>query len=314
MPLGREVERRHGAPYLTLHRADLHAALLETCQTGARVRIEPNFEVMKSEERGVSIAARSGDGREFEGALLIAADGLWSKLRACVAPGAVPRATGQIAWRALLPRRNLPSPFDAPAVGLWLGPGAHLVHYPVRGGSDLNLVAVVDRGRAALDADSSDWNRSAQRSEVLAAFAQWPSAARALLERAETWRGWSLHSLPPLPRWSLGRMTLLGDAAHPVLPFLAQGAALATEDAVALAECLDACGLDNPVVALARYEALRRRRTAHVQRLSARMRRVYHLRALPRLARNFVLRHRKPSRLLGGFDWLYGTGAEAPSQ
>ncbi len=261
MPLGREIEARYGAPYLTLHRADLHAGLLECCRNHGSIELNPGFAVTGVEETDASVTVRGRRGQKATGSILIAADGLWSTVRARIAPGAAPRPTGQTAWRALLPGRGLPAPFDASIVGLWLGPGAHLVHYPVRGGKELNLVAIVDGGGAADALDPPSWNAPADPAALLAQFARWSTAPRSLLEMAQGWRAWSLHKLRPLRRWSAGRIALLGDAAHPVLPFLAQGAALAIEDAVTLAHCLEA-DAGEPALAFSRYEALRAARAA----------------------------------------------------
>ena len=299
MPLGRAIEDRYGAPYLTLHRADLHAALLQACQNQPPIELEPRFEVTAVKQRDTTVTAFATTGKVVEGSILVAADGLWSTLRARVDPHAAPRFAGQTAWRAILPRASLPSPFDAPVVGLWLGPGAHLVHYPVRGGKELNLVAVVEGGSA-----ERGWDRRGDEAALLARFAHWAKSPQSLLVMADGWRAWSLYRLPPLRRWSAGRIGLLGDAAHPVLPFLAQGAALAIADAVTLAECVEACVTD-PELAFFRYEALRRKRAARVQQLSARMGRIYHLGAVGRIARNAVLQRRRPAKLLSFFDWLY---------
>jgi 2-polyprenyl-6-methoxyphenol hydroxylase-like FAD-dependent oxidoreductase len=300
MPLGRAIADRYGAPYLTLHRADLHAALLATCRAEGTIELREGFDVSGVETVGERVLARGDDGGEFEGSSLVAADGMWSSLRQRIAPHASLRYAGATAWRALLPRDALPPPFDEPMVGLWLGPKAHLVHYPVRGSKDLNIVAVVEGGRAKYG-----WNRHALPADLPGAFHRWAEPARALLAMAESWRCWSLFWLPSLPRWTEGRVALLGDAAHPVLPYLAQGAALAVEDAGALAASLQACGGD-AALAFPRYEALRRARAAQVQRQSARFGRLYHFRGLPALLRNAVLKHRRPEAHLVSFDWLYG--------
>ena len=181
----------------------------------------------------------------------------------------------------------MPAPFDDPEVGLWLGPHAHLVHYPVRGGKDLNIVAVVEGGSA-----KQGWSRRAEPDLLLPSFQRWAQPAKALLEAVETWRCWSLFRLKPLPHWTDGRMALLGDAAHPVLPYLAQGAALAIEDAVTLAASLKASGGDPA----APFPATRRcaGRAARVQAQAARFGRLYHLRGPAAFARNFLLGRRQP--------------------
>lgn len=300
MPLGNQVEERYGAPYLTLHRADLHASLLAACQRHGSVELRESFSVTVVQPLADRVVAAAADGTEVEGSSLIAADGVWSSLRQRIAPDARLRFAGATAWRALLPREQVPHPFDAPVVGLWLGPRAHLVHYPVRGGKEVNIVAVVEGGSA-----EPGWNRHAEAASLLTAFRRWAEPARSLLEMVESWRCWSLYRLRPLLHWTEGRMALLGDAAHPVLPYLAQGAALAIEDAVTLAASFATCRGD-ALLAFPRYEALRRERAARVQRQSARFGRLYHLRGPAASARNFVLKHRRAEALLRDFDWLYG--------
>ncbi len=242
-------------------------------------------------------------GSEAKGAALVGADGLWSTVRPLIAPAASLRFTGATAWRTLLPRAELPAPFNASEVGLWLGPRAHLVHYPVRGGSDLNVVAVIEGGAAL-----QGWNQTGSAETLLAGFTRWTKDSKSLLERATGWRSWSLYRLTGLRRFSEGRIALLGDAAHPVLPYLAQGAALAIEDAVTLADTIAASPGD-PALAFPRYETLRWPRTSRVQRLSRRFGRIYHLGGPLRLARNLVLERRSGEAALSDFDWLYGTSA-----
>ena len=233
MPLGAAAEERYGAPYLTLRRADLHAGLRAALagETGAALRT--GFDVSAIDTQGGDgVVARATDGSEANGACLIGADGLWSALRARISPGANLRFAGATAWRTQIPRATLPARFAEPVVGLWIGPRAHLVHYPVGGGADLNVVAVTMGGSGR-----QGWSRPGDAASLLASFAPWTREAKSLLERADAWRGWSLYRLTGLERWSAGPLTLLGDAAHPVLPYLAQGAALAIEDGLALAAC-----------------------------------------------------------------------------
>jgi salicylate hydroxylase len=300
VPLGSVAEERYGAPYLTFHRADLHAALLTTCRGLGAIDLRDGFEVTEVESISDGVIATGADGTKVEGSSLVAADGIWSSLRDRIAPHAGLRFSGATAWRGLLTRDQVSAPFDEPNVGLWLGPRAHLVHYPVRGGKDVNVVAVVEGGSA-----NKGWTLRAEPGALLPAFHRWASQAQALIESVETWRCWSLFRLKPLHRWANGRVALLGDAAHPVLPYLAQGAALAIEDAVALAASLKTCGGD-PASAFPLYEKVRMRRAARVQAQAARFGRIYHLRGPAALARNFVLKRKSPEALLHGFDWLYG--------
>jgi len=304
MPLGKHAEQRYGAPYLTLHRADLHAGLRAVAQSLAPAVLRPGFELTAIDAQGGDVVALAVDGSEAEGASLIGADGLWSTVRPLISPAASLRFTGASAWRARLPRGNLPPPFDAPVVGLWLGPGTHIVHYPVRGGGDLNVVAITEGG-----AERQGWNQPGGAETLLASFTRWTKDSKSLLERAEGWRSWSLFRLAPLRSWSAGPIALLGDAAHPVLPFLAQGAALAIEDAVTLAACIEAWPGDPPA-AFRRYEGLRRPRVARVQRLSRRYGWLYHVRGPLRPARNLILERRSEETALRRFDWLYRQDGE----
>src|SRR3990172_7650463 len=269
VPLGASIEARYGAPYLTLHRADLHAALLETCKTLGAVTLRPGFTLASAEDVGDKIVAQDTNGDEVAGDLMIGADGLWSKLRTIVAPNAHPRFAHATAYRTMLPREALPSPFDASIVGLWLGPRGHLVHYPVRGGNELNLVAILEGSDEA-----QGWNEPVDRALLLSRFTGWYKDSKSLLEMATGFRRWSLYRLPPLRQWHKGRVVLLGDAAHPTLPYLAQGAALTIEDAATLSNCLEENS--DPTKAFRAYQRLRQNRTARVQRRSLRLGRYYH--------------------------------------
>ncbi len=254
IPLGAHAETRYRAPYLTLHRADLHAALYGACKATNAITLKPRFQVVKVEETGPTVRAIAADGEVAEASALIGADGVWSEVRKSVAPGARLVFTGATAWRTLLPRARLGHPFDAPVVGVWLGPKAHLVHYPVRGGSDLNVVAITAGG-----ADARGWNRTGDAAALRSAFTRWCKDSKSLVEAGDSWRCWSVHRLAGSSGWTSGRIALLGDAAHPILPYLAQGAALAIEDAVVLAETLAECGGDASV-AFPLYLSRRERR------------------------------------------------------
>ena len=305
LPLGHAIEQRHGAPYLTLHRADLHAALLEAAESQGGVALQPGFAVSDMESRSSESVVRASDGAEMRGSCLVGADGLWSTVRKFVAPQADLQFAGATAWRALVHTRELPAPFDAPVVGVWMGSGAHMVHYPVRGGEQLNVVVVIEGGE-----EGEGWNQTLETRALLSHLTGWADPLKRLLEQAASWRGWSLYRLAPLPHWSNGPVVLLGDAAHPVLPFLAQGAALAIEDAVTLAECLAECG-GAPARAFSRYEGLRKKRVTRLQRASLTFGRNYHAKGPLRAARNMVLRARRGDRLLATLDWLYRDGTRS---
>lgn len=297
--LGATARTRYGAPYLTIHRTDLHAGLHAVAESRTPVTLTPGFGVASITTEADAVAVTSVDGAKVDGASLIGADGLWSTVRETIAPGAALVFSGATAFRTVLPRGALPAPFAGPDVGLWLGPGAHLVHYPVRGGEALNVVAIVTGGTEA-----QGWNRPADLEALQSGFTRWCKESKSLLEQPAQWRAWSLFSLAPLPSWSRGAVTLLGDAAHPVLPYLAQGGGLAIEDAQDLAQSL-ARAPDDPASAFRSYETRRRPRAKRLQQAAHRMGGVYHMQGPFRLARNLVLRRRAPEALLRQFDWLY---------
>lgn len=306
VPLGAFAQKRYGAPYITAHRADLHEALRTVAAASAHVSLTPDFTVSRiGDENGVTLTGSNGETRHA--CALVGADGLWSTVRGWVAPGLTPSFTGATAFRSLVPRDALPEPFSAPIVGLWLGPRSHLVHYPVRGGEAVNIVAVTEQG-----AKEEGWNRTAEKETVLGNFARWSAAPLGLLDAAPSWRAWSLFGLPPLPHWSRGAAVLLGDAAHPVLPYLAQGAGLAIEDAAELARLLGQAPAQL-AHAFQAYETVRRPRATRVQQASKRLGRAYHmgdgfLGEIFRNTRNTILGLRSEAATLRGFDWLYGHG------
>ena len=301
VPLGDRAEQRYGAPYLTFHRADLHAGLRAAAEAQSSVSLSSGFNVAKMEEGETEeITVTDSEENALKGSALIGADGLWSTARKWIAPDAKLSFTGATAFRTLLPLSEVPAPFTAPIVGLWLGPRAHLVHYPVRAGDALNVVAVTETGQRG-----EGWNQEADRSALLGPFTRWCSDSKSLLERAGTWRAWSLFSLRALPHWSRGAVTLLGDAVHPVLPYLAQGAGLAIEDAATLANCLRS-SRDNPAAAFEAFEAVRRPRARRLQQTAQRFGRAYHMRGPFRIVRNAVLGLRSTDEALRRFDWLYG--------
>lgn len=267
--LGESAERRWGAPYLQVHRADLQALLAEAARASPRIELRLGAAAIALDPAG---RMRLADGAELEADAVVAADGLRSACAASLWGAEAPRFTGWTAWRAVVPRAAARAEVP-PVAAVWTGRGRHLVHYPVRGGREVNLVAVT----AARDWREETWTAPGDPAELAAAFAGWASPVPELLAAVgETWR-WGLFDRPPRPRWSRGRATLLGDAAHPMPPFLAQGAAMAVEDAAVLAALLPGAA---PEAALAAYERRRTRRTAQVQRWSWANARLFHLSGL----------------------------------
>lgn len=304
MPLGDTMLQRYGAPYWSIHRGDLQAVLAEAAGKRLEITIKLGTRVddCASHQNGVSVAASSRSGAINEqGIALIGADGVWSVVRQRI--GHVDRAffTGRTAWRAVVPREAVAPEYREPLVYLWLGRDAHLVHYPVKAGAFINIVAITG-GRW----DRPGWSEPAARDEVLERFApqHWAPQARSLIAAPDTWLKWALNGHRPLQRWSRGAVAVLGDAAHAMLPFLAQGGAMAIEDGAVVAQCLAQNPID-PAAALNSYGAIRRARAARVQRLAARNDTVYHLGGVAALARDGAMRVMGGSGLLAHYDWLY---------
>jgi salicylate hydroxylase len=304
MPLGAEAARSHGAPYWVVHRADLQSALLAAveCEAGITLELGARFDGFVSGPQGVTAKiSRREETAEHRGRALIGADGLWSRVRESLGARGGPRFAGRTAWRALAPSDALPPSLLGANVNLWIGQGGHLVHYPVRAGATVNIVAVTGDGW-----QSTQWSTAADRDEVLARFPPrlWASEAQELLAAPQRWQKWALYDRAPSTDWGHGPVTLLGDAAHPMLPFLAQGAAMAIEDAFVLAGAL-ACLPDDPAGALRDYERQRQPRTARVQRAVRRNDFVYHLGNPAALVRDAALAALGGRRLLAQYDWIY---------
>jgi salicylate hydroxylase len=301
-PLGVACEERYGAPYWVAHRADLQAVLLAALEAtpDAELRLGTELEDFAVHANGVTVVGRRhGQSHEEHGIAFIAADGLWSTLRTRLGHDGAPRFAGRTAWRAVVPVERVAERFRAPSTHLWLGADAHLVHYPIKAGREINIVAIVGD-----DWQAAGWSSAGTRDELIGCFAGWDRSAQELLAIPERWVKWALYDRPPLRRWGRGPVTLLGDAAHPMLPFLAQGGAMAIEDAKVLADCLT--GSVAPPAALRRYEGMRRARTARVQRQARQNGMIYHLREPAATLRDLALAAMAGAGLLGRYDWLYG--------
>ncbi|WP_338690395.1 FAD-dependent monooxygenase [Bradyrhizobium sp. 26S5] len=308
MPLGQAAEFRAGAPYWVIHRADLQAALQAAVSDHPDIdlRLGCQFEDVTKHAKGLTVVQRRGNARQEELAVaLIGADGIWSAVRGHLFPDVQPQFSGLIAWRGTLEATALPREYTAPRVQLWMGPDAHLVAYPISGGRQINVVAIV-----AGTWNRPGWSAPGDINEIKGAFAtaRWPATARMLIGAVDGWRKWALFTLPDIGRWSEGAVTLLGDAAHAMLPFAAQGAGMAIEDAAVLAKALGDCTGENTSgipAALKRYAEMRRRRVLKVQRLARQQGRIYHLRGPLAIARDLAIRAIGPERMLARQDWIY---------
>lgn len=300
LPLGTWIAERHGAPYWTAHRRDLHVALRARAEANPLIDLRTGIEIASFVTEPDGITATSTRGETLKASALVCADGLWSNLRSKIAPGATPQPAGKVAYRCVIPAGDLAPEFTPNAVHIWLAPGAHVVQYPVNAGRDIALVVI-----ASDTMRERGWDTSASAATVREKVRDYSPPLQALIATANDWRCWSLYRMPPLERWSNGRATLLGDAAHPILPFLAQGAVLALEDAATLAAAL-ADRRSDVEAALRNYEQARRPRARRVVEASQRNGRIYHMAGAAALARNTTMRLAPPARVMAGFDWLYG--------
>ena len=299
-PLGPWIAERYGAPYWTLHRRDLHRALIEAARQEPLIRIRTDMTVTALRDEPEGVAAVMADGETANGSALIAADGAWSALRTNPFGGGAPRYTGKCAVRTVLPATDMPHELRRPEVNLWIGPDVHVVHYPVSGGEAVALVVIFDDGRIA-----GDWNSPCDRGWVGARRQRFAPVLKDVVGRPDTWRRWSLLALETPPKFSVGRMALIGDAAHPVLPFLAQGGVMALEDAAVIARAL-AADPEDPARAFAAYARERTPRVRRVADASRNNGRIYHMEGVMAAARNIALRHIPPERFMSRYDWLYG--------
>jgi salicylate hydroxylase len=306
LPLGEAATHRMGAPYWVVHRADLQGALAAEVagNPDIELRLGCQFEDAAPHAKGLTVVQRSGNARHQELATaLIGADGIWSAVRHHLFPEVQPQFSGLIAWRGTLDATQLPREYTSRRVQLWMGPNAHLVVYPISGARQINVVAVVPGVW-----NRPGWSTPGEAAEIKNAFAsyKWPGPARMMLNAVDDWRKWALFAVPEGIEWSEGPVALLGDAVHAMLPFAAQGAGMAIEDAAVLARCLGESETTAGIqAALQRYGRLRRARVGRVQRTARRNGSIYHLSGPPALARDWFIRAIGPQRLLARQDWIY---------
>lgn len=300
MPLNTpEFKKRFVEPYAVTHRHDIHAVFLNACKSNNRIVLETQRRVEDYAETGEGVSVRLKDGETVQGRALIGCDGMWSSIRSRIVGDGKPRVSGHIAYRAVLKKSEVPEDLWKPDVVLWAGPRTHLVHYPLRRGELYNLVAVFHSDRY-----EEGWNAEGDVSLLWKHFTgQRPEVLR-MLERIETWRMWVLCDREPVKNWSAGRVTLLGDAAHPMLQYLAQGACMATEDAAVLAEEVEKTP-ENLPEAFNAYQQRRYLRTGRVQLMARVYGEFYHARGVTAELRNAMLAPRTPEQAYEAVEWLY---------
>lgn len=312
--LGATARARYGQPYATIHRADLHGLLLEAVQSQSRVRLHLGARLAAYELASASVRVTCEDDSVFQGAALIGADGLWSRVRTQLLGARPVRASGHLAYRGMVPASSLPAALRTARVTAWLGPRLHVVHYPVKRGDWFNVVAVVEgvlgQGHGGPPgSDPQSWSHAARAQDLQRALGPVCTDLKDMLDAVTEWKLWALNDRAPVASASehaQGRVALLGDAAHPLRPYLAQGAAMAIEDAWTLGRLLQAqaadAGTDWPAL-LARYARSRWQRNARVQSRSQRNGTIFHASGALRLARNTAM------ALLGenlmDIPWLY---------
>ena len=313
LPLGAEAVQRYGAAYATIHRADLHDLLRTAVQGRESVQVKLNLGIVGHSQSDGAVLVRTSQGKEVEGDALVGADGLWSATRTRLLGDGPPRVSGHLAYRALVPQAALPPALRTRQVTAWLGPRLHAVQYPVRRGELQNLVVIV---QGAAPSDLQGWDHAANAADLERALAGTCSALQDLVRRIPAcgsgWRLWPLSDRAPLrgpQQMAQGLVALLGDAAHPMRPYLAQGAGMAIEDAAQLQHALAMHDLEVPL-RLRRYALNRWQRNARVQARSERNGRIFHATGPVRWGRDAALRLLGP-RLLD-LPWLYrGDGSSA---
>lgn len=299
IPAGDQFKDRFGFPYAVIHRADLHGVLLAKCQKLENVELITDAKVVEFVEKDSVVNVVTSHGLHVSGEALIGADGIWSSVRQHIVGDGGARVSGHVAYRAVLPVSEMPEELRWNAMCLWAGEKTHLVQYPMRGGELFNLVAVFHS-----DKFTQGWNDFGDKEELQRRFAGKCPEVLALLNKIESWRMWVLSDREPVREWVKGRMALLGDAAHPMLQYLAQGANMAIEDAVCLSDMLVNEGGDYEK-AFARYRDARYLRTTRVQMQARLYGEIYHASGAVRDFRNVELSSWTSEKFYTGMSWLY---------
>jgi salicylate hydroxylase len=291
---------RFGNPYAVVHRGDLHGVFLRACEAHELIELRVSSEVIGYDQDGASVTARLAGGERVTGRLLIGADGLWSNIRKQVTSDGAPRVSGHTTYRSVIPTDEMPEDLRWNAATLWAGPKCHIVHYPLSGWKVFNLVVTYHN-----DAPEPVAGRPVSDEEVMQGFGHIHQRAQNIIRHGRNWKLWVLCDRDPTERWVDGRVALLGDAAHPMLQYFAQGACQAMEDAVCLSHML--ASHDDCEVALEAYRAQRFLRTAKVQLMSRAIgEHIYHPAGAHAHLRNAIMRAKTSEQWYDDLAWLYG--------
>jgi 2-polyprenyl-6-methoxyphenol hydroxylase-like FAD-dependent oxidoreductase len=303
VPVGEAFRRRFGNPYAVIHRADIHQSICEEVQLAPAIHVHTSARIVRVDVDGAGARVVDARGGGHDGAGVVGCDGVRSVVRQRLI-GDGHRVSGHVVYRAVVPRAEMPADLRWNAATIWVGPNCHLVHYPLRGGEQYNVVVTFHSRQ------QEEWGvREGARDEVMSYFTAICDRPRQLLDKPTSWKRWSTADRDPVERWGEGRATLLGDAAHPMLQYLAQGACIALEDAVTLREALRAC-TGNLETAFRLYESKRIVRGARLTISAREMGRIYHAKGVERLVRNSLWVGRTPERFYDALEWLYGWTAE----